>query len=49
MQYKEEDITQDEIARDKAAIAELGEYEDRLVKMNGHWLFLERIVRADGT
>jgi len=29
-------------------IAAAGEYEDRLVKINGQWLFLERIVRVDG-
>jgi uncharacterized protein (TIGR02246 family) len=29
-------------------IALAGEYEDRLVKINGQWLFRERIVRADG-
>ena len=28
-------------------IAAAGEYEDRLVKRNGQWLFLERIVRVD--
>jgi uncharacterized protein (TIGR02246 family) len=28
-------------------IAAAGEYEDRLVKINGQWLFLERIVRVD--
>ena len=30
-------------------IAAAGEYEDRLVKINGQWLFLERIVRVDAT
>lgn len=29
-------------------IALAGEYEDRLVKIDGRWLFRERIVRADG-
>ena len=29
-------------------IALAGEYEDRLVKINGQWLFRERVVRADG-
>jgi hypothetical protein len=29
-------------------IAAAGEYEDRLVKINGQWLFRERIVRVDG-
>jgi len=29
-------------------IAAAGEYEDRLVKINGQWLFLERIVCVDG-
>jgi hypothetical protein len=29
-------------------IAAAGEYEDRLVKINGQWLFQERIVRVDG-
>lgn len=29
-------------------IAAAGEYEDRLVKRDGQWLFLERIVRVDG-
>lgn len=29
-------------------IALAGEYEDRLVKINGQWLFQERIVHADG-
>jgi ketosteroid isomerase-like protein len=29
-------------------IAAAGEYEDRLVKINGQWLFLERVVRVDG-
>ena len=28
-------------------IAAAGEYEDRLVKRNGQWLFLERVVRVD--
>jgi hypothetical protein len=31
-----------------STIALAGEYEDRLVKRNGQWLFLERIVRPDG-
>ena len=31
-----------------STIALCGEYEDRLVKLNGQWLFLERIVRPDG-
>lgn len=30
----------------KAAVA--GEYLDKLVKVNGKWLFLERVVRVDG-
>jgi uncharacterized protein (TIGR02246 family) len=30
-------------------IAAAGEYEDRLVKINGQWLFLERIVRVDAS
>jgi hypothetical protein len=29
-------------------IALAGEYEDRLVKLNGQWRFRERIVRPDG-
>jgi len=29
-------------------IAAAGEYEDRLVKIDGQWLFRERIVRVDG-
>jgi ketosteroid isomerase-like protein len=29
-------------------IAAAGEYEDRLIKINGQWLFQERIVRVDG-
>jgi uncharacterized protein (TIGR02246 family) len=29
-------------------IAAAGEYEDRVVKMNGQWLFQERLVRVDG-
>ncbi|MBM4258648.1 MAG: nuclear transport factor 2 family protein [Deltaproteobacteria bacterium] len=31
-----------------STIALAGEYEDRLVKINGQWLFQQRIVRADG-
>ncbi len=31
-----------------STIALAGEYEDRLVKLNGQWLFLERVVRPDG-
>jgi len=31
-----------------STIAAAGEYEDRLVKRNGQWLFLERVVRVDG-
>jgi len=29
-------------------VALAGEYEDRLVRIDGQWLFRERIVRADG-
>jgi uncharacterized protein (TIGR02246 family) len=34
--------------KEGSKIAAAGEYEDRLVKINGQWLFQERIVRVDG-
>jgi SnoaL-like protein len=32
-----------------SAIAMVGEYADRLVKVDGHWLFRERVVTVDGS